>query len=91
MLFFWHHPASQVAVAAVDTTVTLEEAEAHEAVGFEAHTDDVILLFQSILMFSPLLATTPAGHVHPKYCLEAESWSEACHLYHSCSLLCFSW
>lgn len=56
MLFFLHHPASQVAVAAVATTVTLEEAAAHGAVGFEAHTDDVVLLFQSILMFSPLLA-----------------------------------
>lgn len=73
VLFFLHHLASQVAVAAVDTTVTLEEAAAHEAVGFEAHTDDVILLFRSILMFSPLLATPPACHIHPKYCLEAES------------------
>lgn len=57
----------------MDTTVTLEEAAAHGAVGFEAHTDDVVLLFQSILMFSPSLATPPAGHIHPKYCLEAES------------------
>lgn len=37
-----HRLAFQVAAAVVDTTATL--AEAHEAVGFEAHTDDVILL-----------------------------------------------
>lgn len=39
----------------VDTTVTLEGVEAPEAVGFEVHTDDVTLLFQSIPMFAPTL------------------------------------
>lgn len=45
----------QVVVVVVDTTVTLEGVEAPEAVGFEVHTDDVTLLFQSILMFAPTL------------------------------------
>ncbi len=36
---------------AVVTTVTQEGAEAHGAAGYEVHTDDVIPLFQSILMF----------------------------------------
>lgn len=45
----------QVVVVVVDTTVTLEGVEAPEAVGFEVHTDDVTLLFQSIPMFAPTL------------------------------------
>ncbi len=41
----------QVVAVAVVTTVTQEGAEAHGAAGYEVHTDDVIPLFQSILMF----------------------------------------
>lgn len=40
----------QVAVVVV-TTVTQEGAEAHGAVGYGVHTEDVIPLFQSILTF----------------------------------------
>lgn len=68
---FLHHPVFlkpfQVVVAAVDTTVTLEGVEAPEAVGFEVHTDDVTLLFQSILMFAPRPPPfSPMGHIYPK-------------------------
>lgn len=59
IILFLHCPISskpfQVVAVVVVTTVTLEGAEAHGAVGYEVHTDDVTPLFQSILTFvSPL-------------------------------------
>lgn len=41
----------QVVAAVAVTMVTQEGVEAHVAAGYELHTDDVIILFQSILMF----------------------------------------
>lgn len=85
LFFFLHLPVFlklfQVVVAAVDTTVTLEGVEAPEAVGFEVHTDDVTLLFQSILMFPPPPPVlSPMGRIYPKVLFLSRKliWSLSC-------------
>lgn len=49
--FFIPFQVAVVVVVVVVTTVTQEGAEAHGAVGYGVHTEDVIPLFQSILTF----------------------------------------
>lgn len=70
-------PFQVVAVVAVVTIVTQGEVEAPGTVGSEVFTDDVTLLFRSILTFVPPLSI---GHIYRISVCKLESWSEVSHL-----------